>query len=263
MILPNKIKHKIDLRDGTLDQIGLSGASVYLFDDMVLKIQPNNTESDNEYRMIQWLQGKLPVPKIIEFESTNKYSFLLMSKCDGQLGCSETLMSQPKHLYELLRDALREIQSIDLSGCPSNNDLNSKLAAAEQNVILGNVDIAATETETFGANGFRDPEALLHWLKENRPAEELVLSHGDFCLPNVLFKDGKLTGLIDLGKTGIGDKWCDIALYYRSTKNNYNGRYLGTAARNYLFNESEFFDIIEQKPDWDKLRYYILLDELF
>ena len=38
-----------------------------------------------------------------------------------------------------------------------------------------------------------------------------VLVHGDFCLPNVLVTDGVLTGLIDVGQTGLGDPRQDLA----------------------------------------------------
>lgn len=38
-----------------------------------------------------------------------------------------------------------------------------------------------------------------------------VLIHGDYCLPNVLVTDGKLTGLIDVGQTGLGDPQQDLA----------------------------------------------------
>jgi aminoglycoside phosphotransferase len=38
-----------------------------------------------------------------------------------------------------------------------------------------------------------------------------VLVHGDFCLPNVLVIDCKLTGLIDVGQTGLGDPRQDLA----------------------------------------------------
>ena len=50
-----------------------------------------------------------------------------------------------------------------------------------------------------------------------------VLSHGDFCLPNIFIEDGKVSGLIDLGDTGVNDKWLDIALCYRSLKHNADG----------------------------------------
>ncbi|MCH5339908.1 MAG: hypothetical protein J1E01_00435 [Acetatifactor sp.] len=38
----------------------------------------------------------------------------------------------------------------------------------------------------------------------NRPAEELVMSHGDFCLLNVYIHDDIFT-FIDLGRIGIAE----------------------------------------------------------
>jgi aminoglycoside phosphotransferase len=38
-----------------------------------------------------------------------------------------------------------------------------------------------------------------------------VLVHGDYCLPNVLVSGGVLTGLIDVGRTGLGDPRVDLA----------------------------------------------------
>lgn len=38
-----------------------------------------------------------------------------------------------------------------------------------------------------------------------------TLIHGDFCLPNILAKDNKVIGFIDLGDAGIGDPWRDYA----------------------------------------------------
>lgn len=38
-----------------------------------------------------------------------------------------------------------------------------------------------------------------------------TLIHGDCCLPNILVKDDKVVGFIDLGDSGIGDPWRDYA----------------------------------------------------
>lgn len=38
-----------------------------------------------------------------------------------------------------------------------------------------------------------------------------TLVHGDYCLPNILAVDGKISGFIDLGDSGIGDPWRDYA----------------------------------------------------
>lgn len=68
-------------------------------------------------------------------------------------------------------------------------------------------------------------------------------------------------GLIDLGRTGVADKWCDIALCYRSLSHNFSGRYNRSIHAD--FDEMLLFKELEIEPDWEKLRYYILLDELF
>jgi aminoglycoside phosphotransferase len=38
-----------------------------------------------------------------------------------------------------------------------------------------------------------------------------VLIHGDYCLPNVLVENGRLSGLIDVGGAGLGDPQDDLA----------------------------------------------------
>jgi len=38
-----------------------------------------------------------------------------------------------------------------------------------------------------------------------------VLIHGDFCLPNVLVENGRLSGLVDVGLSGLGNPETDLA----------------------------------------------------
>lgn len=123
------------------------------------------------------------------------------------------------------------------------------------------MDISIVEQGTYGDNGFASPADLLTWLKDNRPAENLVFSHGDYCLPNIFINQNKVSGFIDLGRSGIADKYQDIALCYRSLKHNFEGRYGGKIYED--FNADILFDKLEIEPDWDRIRYYILLDELF
>ena len=260
MEIPSKIKEIIGERCGNLTNIGLSGASVYIYDDMVLKIQEQSEESDREYDMMRWLQDKLPVPQIKEHAFANKLSYLLMSKCSGKIACSHEYMQRPMYQAEMLASALNDIWQVPWMYCPYHNTLEYKLIQAEYNVINNVVDIVDCNPETFSERGFKDSEALLYWLQNNRPEEELVISHGDFCLPNILFNNGTMTGLIDLGRSGVADKWCDIALCYRSIKDNFSGRYDHQWSG---YSNQYLFDALQIKPDWEKIRYYILLDELF
>ena len=86
-------------------------------------------------------------------------------------------------------------------------------------------------------------------------------SYAYFVLPNVFFEGENLSGLIDLGDFGVADKYQDIALCYRSLKHNFDGSFGGKIYED--FNADLLFDKLGLEPDWEKIRYYTLLDELF
>lgn len=261
MNIPNIIQNIINNRSCVRDDIGMSGAGVYLYEDMVLKIQNIDSEAENEVAMLQWLKGKIPVPHIIEHTHENGYSYILMNKCAGKMASDPLFMMQPKLQAELLAEVLHSLWSVDIKGCPCKWTLQRRLELAEKNIIHNRVDIYDAEPDTFGPNGFRDPEALLNWLKENQPKETETLCHGDFCLPNIFLSDNGFTGMIDLGRAGVSDPWQDIALCCRSLDHNYGGVYHG---RSYAgFEQQMLFDALGIQPDPERIRYYILLDELF
>ena len=160
-----------------------------------------------------------------------------------------------------MKRLLKMLWSVDISGCPRIRDLDTELEEAKSRVENGLVDVGDAEPATFGEGGFKDPEALLEWLYANRPDYEPVLSHGDFCLPNIILNDGEVSGFIDLDDAGVGDKWRDIALCHRSLKHNFDGTYGGRIYPD--FDPDMLFDALGIDPDRDKLRYFMLLDELF
>ena len=259
--LPDKIKAFTAGKNFVSDKTGLSGASVMIFDDMILKIEKQCAESDNERNMLKFLAGKLPVPEIICSESADGMNFLLMSKLKGKMSCDEYYMNNPELLTSLLAEGLKMFWSVDISDCRHVNNLDCKLRRAEYIVENNLVDIENTEPDTFGKNGFKNPEHLLEWLYRNKPEEDIVLTHGDYCLPNIFLENGSVSGFIDLGRGGIADRYQDIAICYRSLKNNVSGIYGGNTYSG--FNADMLFDKLEIKPDKEKIRYYILLDELF
>lgn len=48
-----------------------------------------------------------------------------------------------------------------------------------------------------------------------------VLIHGDYCLPNVLVRDGRLSGLVDVGGAGFGSPDVDLAAGVWALKYNF------------------------------------------
>lgn len=274
--IPDSIKGKLQADEYEMDSVGMSESSVLLFPEQVLKIQENSDEAQNEVQAMRWLKGKLSVPEVIAHECRGTKSYLLMTKAEGKMACEECYLAEPEKLTVLLAQALRELWRIDISACPFDWTLDRKLAAAQHYVDNHLVDVENSEPDTYGPGGFRDPEALLSWLKAHKPKEELVFSHGDFCLPNILISAGNepATGtfsprtetkctfsFIDLVRSGVSDKWQDIALCYRSLKHNYSGKYGGKEYPGY--DPGLLFEKLGITPDWEKIRYYSLLDELF
>ena len=274
--IPENIKKSIEDEKYVINDMGMSGSTIMVFkgSDRVLKIQENSEEAENEVQAMKWISGwinealyagkidkRFFVPKVILHECKGTKSYLLMTRAYGVPACNEWYMCHPEYLTGLLAQALQELWQVDISDCPLDWTLERKLKAAEYNVKNNLVDIENVDPDTFGPEGFENPQALLKWLYDHKPEEELVFSHGDFCLPNIFIDEDDDFEFIDLGRTGIADKWQDIALCYRSLKHNYSGKYGGKEYPEY--DPNMLFDKLGIAPDWDKLRYYILLDELF
>ena len=85
--VPSKIKSLIENKPYTVDDIGMSGNQVLIFEDMVLKIEEKSVSVDRQVQMMRWLEGKIPVPKVLAYEVENGKSYLLMSKVSGVMSC--------------------------------------------------------------------------------------------------------------------------------------------------------------------------------
>lgn len=261
LLLPEAIRQRIAGKAFEPDEIGLSGAQVMVFDDCVLKIAPYRKKNEETVAVMRWLEGRLPVPRVLCYERDAARQYLLMSRAPGKMACEACFLERPAELAASLAEAIRMLWSVDVSGCPRTRDLDAELREARFRVENHLVDPALTEPEIFGPGGFRDPEALLEWLESNRPDYEPVLSHGDLCLPNIFIDKGKVSAFIDLGDTGVGDRWRDLALCWRSLRWNAEGVYGGKVYPG--VRPDLLFEALGLAPDREKLRYYLLLDELF
>ena len=261
--LPECIENIIGEQDYTVNHIGESNSEVRIYRQYVLKIQPHSPETDNEFEIVKWLDGRLPVPLISVYNIENGMSYTLMSRAGGSMLCEPDLLKQPEIVIDLVAQGIKMLWEIDVSSCPCTaSRLTQRLKAAEYNVRNGLVDIENTEPETFSSGGFKNPEELLEWLKNNRPTEDIVLTHGDYCLPNIFAKGNDITGFIDLGKMDPADRWQDIAIAIRSLDHNFDGRYTD-GKQIFDFKPQMLLDALGIEFDEEKYRYYILLDELF
>ena len=83
---------------------------------------------------------------------------------------------------------------------------------------------------------------------------DLLQTHGDYCLPNIILKEHTVSGYIDVALAGVGDRYQDLALAVRSLA------YTNKADTSLV---ELFFDTYGASIDVEKIAYYQLLDEFF
>lgn len=234
--------------------IGFSGDAIWRVGDaFYLKRYTDAARFARERDSALWLRGRLPVPEVVCAIEDGGYFWLLNTALEGQMSFLPPFGETNADLsVRLLAEGLEMIRAVDISECPFDQRLDVKLAEARRNVESGRVTMEHWEEETE----FSSPEALLEWLERNRPDEVLRFSHGDYCMPNIYVggTPPRVTGFVDLGLCGVADEWCDLALCARTM--GYN-RVDGDGRTD------ELFRLLGIKRDEEKLRYFVLLDELF
>ncbi len=250
--LPKVLGPMVEGKDFTLDHLGQSGATIALFEDIVLKCQPASPAAERELAMLRWLDGKLPVPKVLEAVTEKGYAWMCMTRLPGSMSCAGDWRLDPWRLTAVLAWGLQQLWSLDISDCPVDQSLEARFARLESAPLVMDASVSRM--------AFPTPSHLLEWLKANRPPEASVVVHGDFCLPNLFIKDWALSGFLDLGRGGVGDPWVDIAICWRSLRDNFGGHY-GEAAAG--FDPDYLFECLDLEKDEVKLQYWLNLDELY
>lgn len=256
--LPANIKEILEgyaVEDGPS---GLSGADINKFkrgsNSFFLKIVDVNnrfiSELEIECKILKWLEGKFPAPQIISFEKTTNKHYLLMTAVEGMT--LEELFQQNvsiKEIVTIYAESLKSIHSIDLRDCPYKADDETMLLNAKKNLELG-INQENMEEEYKNIT----PRDLYYKLLTLKPEKnENVFIHGDYCLDNIIIKNNKLNGIIDVGRGGIGDKYKDIALAVRNIRED-----LGEQWLDLFFDKYGITD-----PNWDKIEFYIIMDEFY
>ena len=255
--LPDKIKEKLEGYTASDGPRGLSGAGIYKYTskDNVYFLKIVNVsnrfidELETEYRILKWLEGKLPAPKVIDFEKTKENYFLLMSDVEGNT--LEEIFNKKESKEEIVRiygESLKLIHNVNIEDCPVKADDKTMLLNAKKYLELG---ISQENLEVENKN--LTPEELYIKLMSLKPKKnENVFIHGDYCLDNIIIKNKRLNGVIDVGRGGIGDKYKDIALAVRSIKR-FGEEYLNLFFHTYGITNA----------DWDKIEFYIIMDEFY
>ncbi len=196
---------------------------------------------------MRWLRGRLPVPELIAIASQADLDYLLMTRLPGADGTDAHENLGGALFVQQFADALRMVHSVPPANCPFAASVTDLLAIAAERVRRGTV-----RREHFPARYLgQSPRELLDILHALRPqAEDIVLTHGDPSLPNFLFQDGEVSGIIDLGLVAVSDPYRDLAIAARSITWNMGGRWM-----------RPFFEAYGAPLDERRIEFFVLLDE--
>lgn len=257
--LPKSIQTRINGYHAEQEQIGESGQDVYRLlgerQTLYLKIAKNDharaqlqIETD---RMI-WLDGRLPVPRVLEFVDDDERAFLLMTAVKGVMSCDPIFADRVPQVVEALAEGLKQFHRVSIADCPFDRRRARQIEFAHSQVVHQRVDLDDLETEWSHFNA----EELYQHLLESVPVqpEKPVLVHGDYCLPNILINPVtmKISGFIDLGHVGVSDAYTDVSLAVRSLIRNWGAEYVPL-----------LFDVYGEPQDAQRMYFYKLLDEFF
>lgn len=151
----------------------------------------------------------LPVPPVVAVCSAGQADWLLTRALPGANATDPGLVADPRSLVPVLADGLRRFHQAPAGQCPFPFGIDEALAQVSMRVRAGQIQPADMHAE----HAHLGPAAALAELNRLRPdSEDLVVCHGDYCLPNVLISGGEATGFVDLGDLGVADRWWDLAV---------------------------------------------------
>lgn len=191
-----------------------------------------------EAEMTRYFHSKGLGAEVIAYERGTR-DLLLTRRVRGEDLTHGVYLSSPARLATRLGEELRRLHETDATNCPVTDRMSEYLALADRNYATDNYD-KSHFPDSFGYASAEDARRVLD---EGRGLlKNEVLIHGDYCLPNVMFDGWELSGFIDLGNGGIGDRHVD--LFWGAWTLGFN---LGTDAYRELFFDAYGRDKIDKE----------------
>ncbi len=214
-----------------------------------------------ERERLEWLAGTdLPAADVLDWTDDGETATLTLRTVAG-VPMSELSPSEAPSAVATLARFLQRLHAVPRDSCPFERWLAVTVPLARVRADQGLVDEDDFDHERAG----RSADAALVDLLDRRPrAEELevsdlVICHGDACLPNFLVDPSTLevTGMIDVHRLGIADRHLDLALATRSISDTGLNPAYGPEAADALLAAYGL-----PADPW-RLDFYRLLDEFF
>ncbi len=179
-------------------------AKVYHIPDQKLFIKRSAKDSLKKEALMDNYYHSLGLGAEVVCYLSDKEDWLVTTEVLGDDLTSEKYISRPEWLCDTLATTLRMLHSIDFSGCPITQRNKEYLKTVNEGYAINRFDRSYYCADISKDDAFAIVKNGAHTLDNN------VLLHGDYCLPNLIFKQDRLSGFIDLGNGGVGDRHIDV-----------------------------------------------------
>ncbi|WP_344421005.1 APH(3'') family aminoglycoside O-phosphotransferase [Amycolatopsis minnesotensis] len=243
---------------------GESGAAVFRSADgaKYAKCVPHGHRDllARERDRVDWLDaGVVGGPAVLGWIAEDDGACLVTSAVRG-VPADSVSAEELQRAWPSIVEAVRELHALPAGDCPFTRDLTRMFALAEDVVARGAVNPEFLPVEQQQT----PPAALLARLAGqtgHRLAQEpadLVVCHGDLCLPNIILDPSTLdfAGFIDLGRLGRADRYADIALLLANARETWDDEKQALVADG-IFARHHGIAL-----DTERQRFYLHLDPL-
>ena len=205
---------------------GIGGLTFRTDDGRYIKWGPHDDEANmrDEAERLRWARSWITVPEVIDQGEDAAHEWLVTAAIDGSSAVDPRWAAHPETTVRAVGQGLRALHdALPVAECPWEWGARWRIAQAT-------------------ARGVAVPEEL----HDAPPIDQLVVCHGDACMPNTLLSpDGRPIAHVDLAALGVADRWADIAVASMSTLWNFGEGW-----------ENTLIEAYGVEPDRKRLAYY-------
>lgn len=256
----------VNLPSGSWEAVagGESGASVFVDRgrQRYAKVVPpaRLSELAAERDRGSWIgRTAIPTARVLDWIESDAGACLVTEALPGE-PARELDAPALRRSWPAIVSVVRALHDLPTAECPYDRGLDRMMSLAEATVAEDRVRVEFLPA----ALQRTPPRQVLDGIRSELPERlakeraELVVCHGDLCLPNILIdpETGEVTGLIDFGRLGTADPYGDIALLLATARETWTDEAMARRAR------QEFAEIYGTELDPEREDFYRRLDPL-